>query len=229
MESLLRDVLEISFKKGMGHIPSALSMLGYLSHVFKYVKPYRDYIVLGKAFGAQAYYALWRKMGYLKDISTLSHGALDSEIDFVTFSDYTLGNGLGVGIGLALGSDKLVYVNLSDACLQMGQTLEALLFMEQHASELGNLFVTIDYNNAQVLGRCSDIVDIAPVFKMLSNTKVVYADESNYSDVYQECFARKECTVVVNITHKYGIFGHEWHYRKIKDQAELDHLLRIIP
>jgi transketolase len=61
-------------------------------------------------------------------------------------------------------TDKLVWVNITDATLQMGNTLEAIQFIGQ--MQLKNIALTIDYNNSQVLGSTSDIIDVDPVIQM---------------------------------------------------------------
>ena len=201
----------------MGHIPSALSMFEYLYEVFKYIKRTNN-IVIGKPFGAQAYYAIWEELGWIKNCDKLSHGVKSSEIDFVKFSDETLGNSLGVGIGLALSSDKLTYINLSDSQLQMGQILEALLFINQH--KLKNVIITVDYNNSQVLGKCSDIIDISSVEKMITNFKI-YHVKKNVKENFAKIFSDeiKQPTIIFIHTHKGGkireLRKHEYHYKKI--------------
>ncbi len=101
------------------------------------------------------------KLGWINDIEKLSMGVKHDEIDFVNYSEETIGNALGVAAGIALASKNKTYVNLSDACLQMGNTLEAIQFIGKHQL---NIFATIDYNNSQVTGSCSDIIPIEPVF-----------------------------------------------------------------
>ncbi len=130
------------------HIPSALSQIYYLDYIFggRFVKPYRDNIVLGKPFGHSAYYYIWNRLGYIPD-QRYSDGVRHEEIDFVDFSDVTLGNALGVASGLEMGNGKMTYVNMSDSQLQMGSVFEAIQFIGRHKQ---NIKVTIDYNRKQL-------------------------------------------------------------------------------
>lgn len=130
------------------HIPSALSQIYYLNYLFgaRLVRPYKHNIVIGKPFGHAAYYYIWQKFG-LMGRGRYSDGVRDDEIDFVDFSDVTIGNALGVASGLEMGNNKITYCNISDSQLQMGSTLESIQFIGRHKQ---NIKVTIDYNKKQL-------------------------------------------------------------------------------
>lgn len=169
--SCLRDeLLRYSYEKKLTHIPSALSMSTYVEFLFenKVIVPYRDKIVLGKPFGSQTYYLLWKKMGLLKEIDNLSVGVKHNEIDFVDYREETMGNALGVGAGIALSNkDKRVWVNITDATLQMGSTLEAIQYIGHNC--VNNILLTIDNNNYQVTGKTSIVLDIEPIITLSQN------------------------------------------------------------
>lgn len=165
-----QKIVNFSFMNKSTHVPSALSMATYVNFLFKnkIVIPYRDKIVLGKPFGSQTYYVIWEELGYVDDIEKLSIGVKHGEVDFVDYSEETMGNALGVAAGIAISNpDKKVWVNLTDATLQMGSTLEALQYIGQNM--IKNIFVTIDNNNTQVTGETNDIIKINPVFEMVKN------------------------------------------------------------
>ena len=249
---LIKDALNISYNLHLGHIPSALSQIEFLMDMFEYFdyvgKNFRikTNIILGKPFGAQAYYAIWKKLGYVSDsdIKNFSAGVKCSECKFVTFSEETIGNALGVAIGVALADPQnIAYCNLSDASLQMGATQEALLFLFQHSKELGNLVITIDYNNSQVLGKCSDIVNVNPVLKMISdssyptpgckdfdyinNTNTLNTEILNYEILSEYKFTNFPKIFIMHSLKGKGILDiqkPEWHYRKISSAEELNSL-----
>jgi transketolase N-terminal domain/subunit len=140
------------------HIPSALSQLYYLDYIFSNGLVTKDWnIVIGKPFGAEAYYYTWEKNGWLdttiKPISEYSYGIKHKELPFVNFSEETLGNALGVAAGISLVSDKPTWVNISDAALQMGPTYEAIQFIGQNQLQM---VVTIDFNKMQLTGPLAD-------------------------------------------------------------------------
>lgn len=220
-------LVDFSRKNGCSHIPSALSMLTYINFLFKHriIQPFRDRIVLGKPFGSQAYYVVWKELGYLDDIENLSVGVKHYEIPFVDYSEETMGNALGVSIGIALAHpDKRVWVNLSDATLQMGSTLEAIQYIGQN--KLKNIFLTVDNNNCQVTGHTSEVIDVMPVIKMAE----IYGWNVVTVDGHDETQMEKELTSIENfngpilinfLTQKgYGVdYMQEdpikWHYKLI--------------
>lgn len=232
-----KELLQYSFDKQLGHIPSALSMIDYLESVFKYIKR-DDKIIIGKPFGAQAYYIIWKERGWLKDINNLHIGVKHDEIPFVTYSEETIGNALGVAAGIALTTNKKVYVNLSDAALQMGTVLEAIQFIGHH--KLSNIVCTIDYNNSQVTGITSKILNVEPIISMirLYNWNVYVVDGHNKNKLDQIMSAASNNkdlpTMVVCITKKgKGITEMEndsckWHYKKIATEIELMKLTKML-
>ena len=216
----MKTLLTYSYNNQLSHIPSALSMYGYIKELFnkKLVTP-DDHIVIGKPFGAQAYYLVWRELGYLKDIESLSVGVKHDEIDFVDYSEETIGNALGVGAGIAMASDKLVWINITDATLQMGNTLEAIQFIGQ--KQLKNIALTIDYNNSQVVGKTSDIIDVGPIIQMFKayNWHVEY-DLNNFR------VTSRPRVYIMNTTKGDGVPSmikdtKLWHYKKIETLTEL--------
>ena len=73
----------------------------------------------------------------------------------------SLGHGLGVGTGVALGlyrknSDRSVFVVTGDGELHEGANWEAIMFASQH--KLDNLNLIVDNNQISMLGYTSDIV-----------------------------------------------------------------------
>lgn len=229
-----KQLLEYSYKQGLSHIPSALSMLDYLDVMFteKFVTP-DDFILLGKPFGSQAYYLVWQKLGYLTNIEKLSVGVKHDEIGFVDYSEETIGNALGVAIGIAMTTDKRVWVNLSDAALQMGTVLEAIQFIGQHG--LNNILVTIDYNNAQVTGNVSDIIKVKPTMQFFKEygwfTQEIDGHNSDrIKDAFRSISPITPNVIVCNTVKGHGIPSiysdiPKWHYRKIADQTELQQLI----
>ena len=225
---MIEQLLLHSIKNRLSHIPSALSMLDYVDVLFseKIIKPYDDKIVLGKPFGSQTYYIIWKKNNYLKDIQNLNIGVKHNEIDFVDFSEETMGNALGVSAGIALSTNKKVWVNLSDGCLQMGSTLEAIQYIGQN--KIKNIFLTIDYNNTQCTDYCSNLIDVEPLIDFFKNYKwdVTVVDGHNKNKLknkFKEKIKNNKPTVFFCKTKKgKGVDYMEkdpiyWHYKTIDE------------
>lgn len=160
-----RTILTMSYKAKVAHIPSAFSMCDYLGVLFeKYVSPKTHRFILGKPFGAQAYYALFSFYKWIKsDLS--KYGSLEPDWRYIiqnqhpliSYIDESMGNCLSVACGIATAR-KNVFVNISDAAFQEGTIWESVQFAGAH--KLSKIIMTIDYNNMQALGKISDISDL---------------------------------------------------------------------
>ncbi len=230
-----KRLLEYSFENKLSHIASALSMLDYVDILFsKGIVSIDDYIVIGKPFGAQAYYLVWQDLEYVTNIEQLSVGVKHDEVSFVDYGEETMGNALGVAIGIAMSTSKQVWVNLSDACLQMGNTLEALQFIGHN--QIKNVFVTVDYNNSQVTGNIDTILKIEPVINLCRHygwwTQIV---DGHNRDELEKVFVNKT-DALPNIVFCKTVKGKgvkqmeennkKWHYRKIETLEELQSLVQ---
>ena len=206
-------------------------MLDYVDVLFnkQFVTP-NDYIVIGKPFGAQAYYLIWRSLGYLDNIESLSVGVKHDEIDFVDYGEETMGNALGVAAGIALAHpEQRVWANITDATLQMGNTLEALQFIGHN--NLKNVFVTVDYNNAQVTGNTQDILSIDPCINFCQeyNWQVKVIDGHNHetlTDTFNNLNTVRPNIIFCQTRKGHGVRTMEedikkWHYKKIETSTEL--------
>lgn len=150
-KKLKHKMLQYSIDNKLSHIPSALSMFHYLYETFKIVN-HNWNIVIGKPFGAQAYYILWEHYFNL-NIDNLAYGVKHKEIDFVDYGEETLGNALGFTAGISY-NNRPTYCNISDGALQMGPTLEAIQFIGKHKM---NVLLTVDYNRTQLTGNTTEI------------------------------------------------------------------------
>ena len=220
-----KELLQYSYDNKLSHIPSALSMLDYVDELFstKKVTP-DDFIILGKPFGAQAYYLVWRKLGYLNDIEQLSIGVKHDEIDFVDYSEETMGNALGVASGIAMTTDKLVWVNITDAALQMGNVLEAIQFIGHNKQN--NILVTVDFNDSQVVGNTSDILTVDPVVNLFDN----YGWDVFHDSLNEFYIGERPKVFIMHTKKGSGVESmirdnKKWHYKKIETLEELQSLV----
>lgn len=179
--TLIKNIVDQSYKANLGHIPSALSMFNYVFEVSKLINPVRTNIVIGKPFGALAYYEAWKELKWIrKDMDTSEYPIVLKDkhepnklgFPFVDFSAETMGNSLGVACGYSIDSHDLTWVNTSDAALQMGSELEAILHISQMSKKGCNMLITIDNNNSQVCGKTEDVNSIAPVIAMLKASNI---------------------------------------------------------
>jgi transketolase N-terminal domain/subunit len=90
-------------------------------------------------------------MGYIDDVSKLSYGVKDNELDFVSYSEETLGNAVGIALGKSMSdkSNKPIWCNISDGALLMGPTMEAFANYQKISSLIKRpLLITIDFNKS---------------------------------------------------------------------------------
>lgn len=134
----------------------------------------RDRFIISKAHGSISFYPILADFGYFES-SELSRicqeGSFLGSIPDPTVPGYetmngSLGHGLGVGCGMAIGlrtkkSENLVFVLQGDGELHEGSVWEAIMFASEH--RLDNLILIIDYNKACMLDYCKNIINLEPI------------------------------------------------------------------
>ncbi len=137
--------------------------------------PARDRFLLSTAHNTAIFYATLAARGlidpallptYCQDGSALEINASERVGPMVEATCGSLGQGLSVGVGMALaarrrGLASRVYVVLGDGELQEGQVWEAALAAGSYG--LGNLCLLIDYNAMQVEGHVDQVLGMEPV------------------------------------------------------------------
>ena len=123
--------------------------------------PGRDRFVLSKGHAAPALYAVGAYYGFCSPKDSLKLRKLNSpfqghphvlDLPWVETSTGSLGQGISVAIGMAIGlkiqnNPARVYTMLGDGELQEGEVWEAAMCAAHH--ELGTLTALIDYNKLQ--------------------------------------------------------------------------------
>lgn len=167
------------------HIGSCLSAADLIAVLYSSIlkinpgKPQdagRDRFILSKGHAAAILYAALAEHGffpkenlshYCQDGQALS-GHATSGVPGVELSTGSLGHGLSVGCGLALGSKRMglgfkTYVLLSDGECDEGSVWESALFAPHH--RLNNLVAIIDYNKIQSFGSVKEVLNLEPLAK----------------------------------------------------------------
>lgn len=202
LKEIQRSILISSYEAKGCHIGSALSCAPILWSLFykKKIKP--EQFFFAKASGVAAYYVILADLGYFdkdKIAGYLKNYPLPSkEVPGITHSFGSVGHGLSVAAGYAMGGDEEVYVLLSDGDLMEGSTHEAALFINQH--DIDNLHVYVDDNKLVACGKTEDI--LAPDW-----------------DFYQaniQNFHRIETVKGQGVDFMEGKY--EWHYRNLTSE-----------
>lgn len=173
-----RDIVQMIYEAKAGHVGGSLSVIDILTVLYYDVMRVdpknpgwadRDRLVLSKGHAAPALYATLLRKGYIpmEAIHTLRkfHSILQGHPDMrktpgVDYTSGSLGNGLGIGNGMALaaklrGADYHTYVVLGDGELQEGTVWESA--MTASAKGLNDLTVIVDINGLQVEERTENI------------------------------------------------------------------------
>lgn len=182
--SVRRDIIEMIHTAGSGHPGGSLSAAEILVALYFHAMrlrpdepawPGRDRFILSKGHAAPALYAVLAERGFfpVQELQTFAAGGsrLQKHIDMrlvpgAELSTGSLGQGLSVGVGMALASrmdrsDWRVYVLLGDGESQEGQIWEAAMLGGHQ--RLDNLVAFLDFNGCQVDGFVRDICCMEPV------------------------------------------------------------------
>ena len=213
---LRKDIVTMICKSKSGHPGGSLSVIDILTALYYDVmnidvanpkKEDRDRFVLSKGHAAPALYAVLADKGYfdkglletLRQYGSILQGHPDmKKVSGVEISTGSLGQGLSVANGMALASrlqniPYRVYVAMGDGELQEGQVWEAAMTSAQY--KLDNLTAFVDYNNLQIDGNVSDIMNVASVedkFKAFG-WNVLTIDGHNFQEILDAVEKAKEC------------------------------------
>jgi transketolase len=199
------NALRMAFQAKASHIGGAFSMADILAVLYGeggYLRvdprrpdaPERDRFILSKGHACIGLYAALALSGFipLAELETygkpgtrlMSHAS--HKVPGVELSTGSLGHGLPVACGLALGAKRLgrVYqtvVLLSDGEMDEGSNWEGLLFGAHHG--LDNLTVIIDANGSQGFGETNQVMNLEPLATKLTafGWETHEVDGHNYS------------------------------------------------
>jgi transketolase len=179
-----KKVLATALKAGKGHVPPAFSWVeigvalyyGGILHVDPRnpAWPERDRFLLSKGHACLTEYAILADLGFFPP-TELDHFASDGSmlaghpdplIPGVEVISGSLGHGLGIGAGLALGArlnhqDWSVYVVLGDGECDEGSVWEAAMFASHH--QLDHLVAIVDRNHLSATNFTEETLKLEPL------------------------------------------------------------------
>jgi transketolase len=213
--------------------------------------PDRDRLVLSKGHCSETLYTIFADLGmftmdyiveHFETLDTAQFGMHSNRkyVDAIEASAGSLGHGLPIALGMALGARMQkktwrTFVIVGDGELNEGTNWEAFMAGGHH--QLGNLTVIIDKNRLQMTGFTRDVMNIDPLDKKLEafGWKVLEIDGN---DMYEVCEAfqslppadplsrRKPVAIIANTTKGKGVDFMEntakWHGGGIaKEQLDI--------
>ena len=179
--NIRRKALLMGEVQGQGYIGQALGVADVLATSYFHALDYRpedpewegrDRFLLSIGHYAIALYAVLMEAGILPEEEFETYGMDDSRLPMSGMASYTpgmeitggsLGQGLGIAVGMALGLKRknnpaFVYNLMSDGELGEGATWEAVMSATQW--RLGNLICIVDFNNQQADGPSRDALAV---------------------------------------------------------------------
>lgn len=244
---LRRTVLGMAYSGSTVHIGCAFSIIEIVAVLYRDYLRYpnddpndigRDYLVLSKGHGVMAQYACLHEKGFLTDQQVADYfadgselkGLSDSRISGLEVTSGSLGHGLSVGVGLAIGAkrkgtDQKVYAIIGDGEANEGTIWEAMLLANHH--RLDNLIVIVDKNDFQAMGSTEDVLSMGD-FKAKFDAfgfdcvQIDGHDEAAISAAVADAWGRRDGrpkAIIAQTTKGKGVTFMEgdnrWHYLRL--------------
>ena len=179
-----RYALRMGEVQGQGYVGQALGLADMLAVAYTHALSYkpedpewegRDRFLLSHGHFAIAHYAALIEAGIIPEDELETYGSDDSRLPMSGMASYTpgmemsggsLGQGLAIAVGMALGlrqkkNPAFVYNSMSDGELDEGSTWEAAMSAAHHG--LANLICLVDINNQQADGNSNKILGFEPI------------------------------------------------------------------
>lgn len=247
--TLRRHIIDMALAGRSVHVGCAFSIVEILSVLYSSLLRYnpddpghpdRDYLVLSKGHGVMALYACMREIGwigaqdvfaYLADGSRL-HGLCEAGVPGCEVTSGSLGHGLPVAVGIALGlvrrgrAGQRVYCIVGDGEMNEGTMWESLLFAAHH--RLANLVVIVDANGHQAMDATAHVIAMEPLAEKFRAFGFVTAECDGHDTASLEaclrsmttgCGERRPRAVVARTVKGKGVGFMEgdnaWHYLRL--------------
>jgi len=178
-----REILEVLNQAGSGHPGGSLSAVEIFISLYFYKmrhdprKPQwedRDRLIISKGHATPVTYVVLANCGYFpkeelktfRKLNSRLQGHVHSKAPGVEFNTGSLGHGLSVANGIALGAKLLnktfkTYCLLGDGENQEGSVWEAAMGASHR--KLDNLCAIVDYNKVQENGPTNEIKNLEPL------------------------------------------------------------------
>ncbi|MBS0407262.1 MAG: transketolase [Proteobacteria bacterium] len=182
--NIRRYALRMGEVQGQGYIGQALGYADVLAVAYCHSMALRsdepgwegrDRFLLSHGHYAIAHYAALIEAGVIPESELETYGSDDSRLPMSGMASYTpgmeisggsLGQGLTIGVGMALGlkqknNPAFVYNSMSDGELDEGSTWEAAMSAGHYG--LDNLICLVDVNNQQADGPSTKVLGFEPL------------------------------------------------------------------
>ncbi len=230
-------LLQMHHESKVGHIGGNLSALDAMLHLHADVMTDDDLFVLSKGHSAGALYiSLWA-IGLIpdealrtfhKDGTTLAGHPVAHWHPGIAFATGSLGHGLGLAAGAALGRQLrnepgTVYCMLSDGECEEGSVWEALIFARHR--KLSNLVALVDANGLQGFGSTDQVASLEPLAPKFSGLGLMVREIDGHDPGALDALLRlprsAPLVIVLRTVKGRGVSfmegRMEWHYLAMND------------
>lgn len=236
------DTAELICRAKTGHIGGSMSAMDILTTLYfevldvKKIKrgaPDRDRFVLSKGHNAEGLYVVLSKCGFFPKSELKKYAALGTayaahptkHVKGVEFATGSLGHGLSVGAGMALGIKSTgyvshVYVLMGDGEQAEGSLWEAAMACSKY--KLDNLTAIVDRNRLQISGNTEVVMPLDNLKKKYEafGFNAIEVDGHNAEELAMALRTRelgKPTVVIANTKKGYGSVvtenKAEWHHK----------------
>ncbi|MEG2361200.1 MAG: transketolase [Christensenella sp.] len=248
--SMRKNIITLAYhagKKG-AHIAPSLSIVDILAVLYGTIMHYdsanpflpeRDRFILSKGHGALGYYTALQQSDIItqQDLETFEQndGLFPGQPSMnlakgIEASSGSLGQGLSLGVGIALagkkkGMDYRTFVLMGDGECNEGTIWESAISAAHF--QLGNLIGIIDRNHMQSDGDSNSIMNLEPFSDKWSafGWNVIEADGHSISSLYDAFLQiqqnQRPTVIIAHTTKGYGVSfmenNNEWHHNHITD------------
>lgn len=201
-----KDVCVMTHVAKSGHAGGPLSAADYTTYLYWNVMnvdpadpawPDRDRFIMSNGHCSALNYALLAHRGFFNRSYLLTFRSTPSrlqghpnrlKVHGLEASTGSIGHGLSIGLGIALGlrlakSPGRVFVNVGDGEMQEGSIWEAIMAAGHYKAD--NLIMMVDWNDAQIDGKMTDVMNIEPIPEKLEafHWHVISADGHDWMDI----------------------------------------------
>lgn len=252
------DILRMGLRAGTNgaHFGSGLSLVEIMAVLYKSVLrvnsnfprwPERDRFILSKGHGAMAYYAGLKQAGFVTDDELMTfksnhtflygHPSMNPDKG-IEFSSGSLGLGLALGVGTAIGlkmrgyNQTRVFVILGDGECDEGSVWESAASVAHFG--LSNVVVVIDKNGLQYDGLTKNILNMDSMTEKWESFgwKVRSVNGHNVGellDVFSD-LGERPTVIIANTIKGKGVPFMEnnpsWHHNRLS-QNQFDELIAV--
>jgi transketolase len=243
-----RDIVRMVHAQSSGHPGGSLGCTEYMTALYFEIMNHdpqnfdmdgtgQDVFILSNGHISPVLYSVLARNGYfdVKELATFrsinsrlqGHPAPEKKLPGIRIATGSLGQGISVSIGAALGKklngdNNLVYCLTGDGELQEGQNWEAAMFAAAH--EVDNMIVTVDYNGKQIDGPVDEVLtlgDLKAKFEAFG-WHVLTMDGNNMEEVLdtmsqaRQLTGKKKPVIIIMKTEMgmgvdYMMGTHKWH------------------